>query len=335
MVTQQFYRLVFGVRKGDVNWNSAEEVQEFLDEETAESDFDSERYGVLYNQRCIEAIPFSALRDQAQKSPHTPEELLASHAALYSPAVKEFGKIFHRHLDEMQMLRAIREKWYCPHDNRFKMRGKTFHVNKAKGLIKNLEDEIEADIEWLREFDTKVFVTYYEMALQLDRDKADELFQRYRFHHVMESMWRLLQDHRAPMMFMFDFLANLENNQLDEYMFHVLIEVFRQAYEAVAHVLDEAEMVKFPELANMPAGKPIRGFLLKERLAEKPSHFEDSISNRWLAKFANQFQDVERRLNRLHFKSLGNILALQESIGELAVKKWCKKVTKAGAASAG
>jgi hypothetical protein len=71
----------------------------------------------------------------------------------------------------------------------------------------------------------------------------------------------------------------------------------------------------FPELANLPAGKPVRRFLLKGQLDDQPSHFDIFMKVKWLNSFARQFRDVERRLNRLHFKSLGNILSLQETIG--------------------
>jgi hypothetical protein len=86
------------------------------------------------------------------------------------------------------------------------------------------------------------------------------------------------------------------------------------------NVLNMTEFVIFPELTHLPAGRPLRPFLLKGSLEDMPSHFDESIRYKWLERFAKQFQDVEKRLNRLHFKSLGNILALQERIGASADK---------------
>jgi hypothetical protein len=48
LVSLQFYRQVFNVKERDVNWSSGKKVQEFLDDEYAETEFDEERYGIRY-----------------------------------------------------------------------------------------------------------------------------------------------------------------------------------------------------------------------------------------------------------------------------------------------
>jgi hypothetical protein len=129
---------------------------------------------------------------------------------------------------------------------------------------------------------------------------------------------------------MFNILSNQKGTVLSEKLFHVIIEVFRKAYEAVHQLLEEADFIKFPQLSNLPAGKQLRDFLLKEQLVRKPSHFDTQLEYKWLATFANQFNDIEKRLNRLHFKSLGNILAVQEAIGQNALEKWPVQVEEPG-----
>jgi Zn-dependent protease with chaperone function len=322
LVSLQFYKQVFNVKEKEVDWSSAKKVQEFLDDEYAETNFDEERYGILYNYRCLEAMSLRELRDHAEVAPNAPARLLASHSSMYTPNVKKFAKVFQRHLNEYRMLEAILNRWYRPAKKKFEMRGKKFHVKKAEGMLKQLTKEIEADAAWLRRFDIHVFVTYFELAWQFDKKRAEELYQRYRFHYVMQGMWRVLQVHKSPMAYMFELLENVQGGILDEDTFHVLIEVFRRAYDALQQVIEEAKLVKFPELSNMPAGKSVRPFLLDDRLTDRPSHFDTSIKQKWLMKFAKQFHDVERRLDRLHYKSLGNILSLQESIGADAEKKW-------------
>src|SRR5262249_16061709 len=161
--------------------------------------------------------------------------------SLYTPAVKKFAKVFQRHIDEMQMLEAIEKKWYRPRNKEFEMRGKVFRVKRAEALLEKLRKEIAADIVWLEAFDTTVFVPYFELGGDLEKEMAEELYQRYRFHYVMQGMWKVLQTHKMPMGYMFEFLASLQNTMLDEHAFHVLIEVFRQAYAALKQVLEEAE----------------------------------------------------------------------------------------------
>jgi hypothetical protein len=262
-----------------------------------------------------------ALRTISDNSPNAPEELLAGTRALYTARVNRFGEVHRRHVEEHEMLTAIVNRWHRPKGGRFKMRNQKFHVREAKEILRDLEKELEADTTWLRAFDTKVFVTYYELALQLNQELAEELYQRYQFHFIIQGMWSILQGHKAPMGFMFDLLNEI-GNEMDEDTFHLLIDIFREAYEAVELVLEESALVHFPKLANMPAGEAVRPFLLKGRLANKPTHFDAMLSVKWLVDFANQFQDVDKHLDRLHFKSLGNILSLQENIGARAEKKW-------------
>jgi hypothetical protein len=66
------------------------------------------------------------------------------------------------------------------------------------------------------------------------------------------------------------------DSPMPEGSFHMVIAVFREAYEAVSYVLDQAELAKFPALANMPCGEPIRSYILKGDLPSKPTHFDES-----------------------------------------------------------
>ena len=325
-VSAQFYRQVFRVKQDSVTWSSPSKVQEFLDDERAESTFDEERYGTLYNHRNLQCLDLRALRGVSEKTANSPQDLLASLRSLYTPKVRKFGETYQRHVEEYQMLRAIKKRWYRPEGKRFKMRRQTFHVREAGEILTDLEKELEADDAWLRAFDTKVFVAHFELAWQMDEDLAEELFKRYQFHFVIQDMWSILQEHFSPMRFMFDLLSAVseQGGRLDEDTYHLIVEVFCLAHGAVNMVLEEADLVRFPELAHMPAGKPVRPFLLKGPLVSKPSHFDYGINIKSLANFADQFQSVERRLNRLHFKSLGNILAMQETILVRAEKKWEK-----------
>ncbi len=321
-VSRQLYKDVFRIKKRNVRWTSAHEVQDFLDEEHAEVSFDAERYGVLYNHRNLQGINLRSLRDRIEEAGEAPGPLLRCHVSMYSAEVKAFAMVHQRHMEEWNMLRAIENGWYRPEEDKFKMRGRWFHIKKSRELMGDLSREIQADVSWLARFDVRVFVTYFTLATRLDKQWAEELYERYKFHFVIQSMWNVLQPHKSPMMYMFKIIANQKQNVVTPKLYHMIIEVFRRSYEAVHQVLEEAEYIGFPKLSNMPADGKLRDFLLKEDLVRKPTHFDTTIENRWLNTFANQFRGIEKRLNRLHFKSLGNILALQGEIGQAATEKW-------------
>ena len=320
-VSKQFYRQVFKVRKEKLAWSDSREVEKFLKDEYAETIFDPERYGTLYNHRNVwPGDPFE-MRDLCLASPHALEELLAGLGTLYTPEVKQFAKVYRRHVEEHQLLSAIVEGWYRPKNKRFTMRGSKYHLKEAKRFLPKLQKDQEADLDWLHDFDAAVFMIHFELAQLLDPKEGDELFERYHFHIILQAMWSTLQAHKMPMNAMFRFLST-QSSVINNDAFYVLISVFRRAYEAVREVLDEAKELKFPNLKNLPAGKLVRPYLLDDYLREKPSHFDMRISYKWLISFAEQFREVEKKLDRLHFKSLGNILAQQESVADRAKEKW-------------
>jgi Zn-dependent protease with chaperone function len=317
----KFYKQVFNLKK-KVDWSHPRDVQVFLEDEFAETNFDFDRYGVLYNHRNLQAIDLRHLMEVSAKERNAPAELLKSHRTMYPHQVRKFAEAHLRHIEEMNLLNAIHNGWIQPKKDRFKMRGKRFGIKSARKLIKELDREIAADNAWLAKFDTRVFVTYYEIALGLDVKKAEELAKRYRFHYVLQNLWIRLREHEGPMNFMFDFLASLQGSEIDDKSFHFIIEVFRNAYDAAKYVLQQAELAKFPELVNMPAGEPVRPYLLKGNLPSKPTHFDESLRVKWLISFSDKFREMQKRLDRLHFKSLGAILTLQEQLGSEALKKW-------------
>ena len=123
------------------------------------------------------------------------------------------------------------------------------------------------------------------------------------------------------MNFLFDFLSR-QGSQIDAKSFQMVIAILRRAYDAVSYVLSQSEIAKFPALANMPKGEPIRPYILKGNLPSKPTQFDASLRVKWLTKFADKFQEVRKRLDRLHYKNLGAILALQEQLGKEADRRW-------------
>jgi hypothetical protein len=66
----------------------------------------------------------------------------------------------------------------------------------------------------------------------------------------------------------------------------------------------------------MTAGEPLRRFLLEKPLVYELRKGERSLEGKWINKFLGQLAEVREKLRRIHFKSLGGILSLQEKIGQ-------------------
>ena len=85
--------------------------------------------------------------------------------------------------------------------------------------------------------------------------------------------------------------------------------------KGLAEALGRARTMPLPPLHNMRAGAPLSDFLLEEPLVNDPDSF-GGISADWINAFMRQLSQVEGRTKRLHFKSLGALLARQEAIAE-------------------
>jgi Zn-dependent protease with chaperone function len=321
LVSVKFYKQVFKEKKS-IDWTHPREVQSFLDDEFTETNIDLDRYGVLYHYRNLQPLDLKGLMEVSNQVRNAPEDLIRSHRTIYSADVKKFAETYLRHIGEVQLLNAIDNRWLQPKNNRFRIRGKKCKTSSARRLLQQLGGEIGRENSWLEVFDTRVFVTYYELGLWLDPGRADELARRYRFQFVLQNLWLKLREHEEPMSFMFDFLASLGDSNIDERSFDMIISIIREAYDGVEYVLDQAELAKFPPLANMPSGEPIRPYILKGDLPSKPTRFGVFLRANWLKKFADKFLEVRKRLDRLHYKNLGAILALQEQIGAEASGRW-------------
>jgi hypothetical protein len=92
------------------------------------------------------------------------------------------------------------------------------------------------------------------------------------------------------------------------------VDVLGLARTALANALKFSQSLPLPVLVNMEAGAPLRSLLLDEELVYSLRSDDDSISGKWVGKLMRQLSLVLDRLKRVHFKSLGAILALQERL---------------------
>ena len=79
--------------------------------------------------------------------------------------------------------------------------------------------------------------------------------------------------------------------------------------------LSPAENVTVPRLEGW-------SFLLSKKLVEGLSRYEQALNSKWINKLMEQMRQVQKKVDRLHFKRLGSILALQERIGQETMKAW-------------
>lgn len=313
-VTFKFYRFYFKVPK-DVILADPEEIQGFIDEEHAETTYDP-RYQGLYDKRNLFLPDVYDLAQVSKTLPWSVPELIGAHQTLYNVEVKHRAQLHNSRLEEFGLLRAISNGWHEPKDGEFEFRGEIYDARDAKRLLKKVDRELEQDHKWLIELDKRVFMTYFQMALHLSQDVAEDLFKRCRFHMDLQKIWYDLKGQDAPVGAAVNFLQNFQGDRLESHHFKEALSIFREAHHTLRDSLRLAEDMLLPPLKNMPAGQPLRVFLLEKKLLSGLSKYEQTLSMKWIQKLLNQYNEVRKKVDRIHFKSLGGILAVQERLGQ-------------------
>src|SRR5262249_25097346 len=150
------------------------------------------------------------------------------------------------------------------------------------------------------------------MAMQADADLRKDFFKRYDFHLTSQDMLRKLNAERNHMEATLNFLSG--RRELQQHEFRAALKACRDAQKSLKKVLGTADDLPLPDLANMKKGKPLGHFLLAKKLVHSLDTDEGTLRGEWINKLMNQIGEVQEKLRRIHFKSLGGILILQDRI---------------------
>jgi Zn-dependent protease with chaperone function len=324
-VTYKFYRVHFRAKR-TLYQTGAEEVQSFINDERSETTFDP-KYQGLYDYRNLELRGITELADEARKSPSSVLHLSQCAASMYKVEVKHRAQLHNKRLEERGLLNAVARGWHRPSSGDLEFRGKLYGLEDAKRLLKKVDRELAEDRDWLREFDRNVFLAHYQMALRLKEETANDLFKRYQFHLALQVMWADLKEREIMVNAALAFINNLKTTTLSQAVFDEALAIFRDAHATLSEHLDAAEHLRIPAMKNLPTGEPLRDFLLKKRLVEGLSRYDLHMPMKWIAKLIDQMGEVQKKVDRIHFKSLGGILALQEQIAAACLKEWAELPT--------
>ena len=104
------------------------------------------------------------------------------------------------------------------------------------------------------------------------------------------------------------------NAQLSEDDFRYIRNALTQIHETLTVNLDDAKSVSTPALTNVPAGSSLHALIVDRGDTGMPRLEGDAITGEWLGKLLTRLDGVLSRLKRVHFKSLGSLLAFQEKL---------------------
>jgi Zn-dependent protease with chaperone function len=291
-LTYKFYRMAFRVPKG-VELADPERVQEYIDNEHAETTYDEKYHGV-YDDRKLEPGEIAELNQVVRESPWADDRIDNVLAKLYDGCkdkAEEFAGL-HKELNAIQERVVGRPS------------------PKMRRMIDDIEKKIDRVWEWFKSFDRRVYLVHVQMAAAVNEEWRDDLVERYRFQMEVQ---RFYAEARSAFDKALCYLnAAGQQRDLPPEFFAELMQVLRESWRTLKKIVQDAQTVNLPAMQNFAEGERLADFILEGKLVpEPPLTF---VKAAWVDKLLNQLSGVKARCFRLHFKSVGGILALQERI---------------------
>jgi Zn-dependent protease with chaperone function len=310
-LTYKMYRAGGLIKKGTA-LDDPKVVQKFIDDEHHETTYDERYQGAYDSGRYLRTGDLDELDDLYRDEPWEDARLASVHDKLYGGLevkVEELKDVN----DELRRLRKDTDGDL---------------TKKLKRKIKDLERDREDLYDWFSTFDRRVYLVYLQMSYRVEADVYHELKNRYRFHMAIQGISKVVQSHYDDASLHYNAVGHLQRTNAPQGVINSVVtetlEVFREARKALRKVLREAGEINMPAMKNFEEGEHLDEFLLDQDLIREAG--ESGVSGKWINKLFRQLEQVNRKAVRLHYKSLGQILALQDQTAErFLVAKGFKK----------
>lgn len=312
-VTRRFY--AHGMeRKERYRPTDPEEVQKFIDAEHAETTYDPKYHG-FYDDRFVDPGDVNDLVTECNASPWPAEKVSAFLQSWPNEGLEQRVKDHADKQGEAHLLYGLKSGEYTLKGKTFTFREVEHSKRDVKWLLEMVEKELEESTEAFKSTEKEVFQAHFQAAKQIDDNMADELHERYRFHLATQHLLRKLINDEQRMNAILQFISGKQQLQTGE--FQEVVETFQVISRSLADCMYDAKNLYTPALTNVEPGTALRK-LVWERDADIPriDASVTQISSEWIVDFMKKQNAAQTRLRRIHFKSLGNILMLQERIAQ-------------------
>ena len=294
-VSYQFYRQHYKVPK-NIELDDKEKVQKFIDDEHAEMTY-APKYSGVYDGRFLNPGRIEELDESIQAEPWDAERLIRVEEKLYKGLEQRVEDYQDARKELDSLLKA----------SNFRPQG------KIKKKVRKIESELDEYGEWFASFDRRVYLVYMQMALALpDPSSYRELHDRYQFHLPLQKLNKKANDNRCKVETYVEMLFQSTKDTLTQDLLTEAMSEFRSARKTLRDILREACEMKMPMLKNFTGDESLDEFLLDEKLVKELP--EDYVKLDWIRKLYDQINQVLNKSARLYYKSVGNILALQEKV---------------------
>lgn len=311
LVTKQVYQTARQLH--EVRMSAPEVVQAFIDEEHAETTYHP-RYHGLYDHRYLTPGDLDQLVRSAPTEFASADRLAEVHARLHGDELPARMEAHRAREEDYRRVALLTHGAVELTGKDFQFRGARYQAADARRLLDQVKEELDQDFAWMSGLDRQAFLVHYQMAVQVGAEAGRELAERYRFHLAVQEIHSQLDAYHQQVQATLNEVAG--QRELTQEVFHHVLHVLGLAHEALSQRLHAAGQLLLPPLKNMTSGAPLGSFLLSRPLISPLSGDSNSLDGEWIGRFLEQLGEVLSKAQRLHFKSLGGILALQEKIAE-------------------
>lgn len=310
-LSRKFYKLALG-KELTKELAEAREVQDFIDRELAERTYDP-KYGTVYDSRWVSLGNLVVWETQAESAPFAPEDTRLFLQEHPSENLKELVKTWSDLLGESDLLEGLLSKKY-------QLKGKTLPfrgVDRKPGEFKNLLEQVQKETKIINEklaaSDREVYLHHIFAAKELDSTRAGELRDRYRFHAKLQDWAAHFIGLKNSVDGAFQTIAG--ETQIAPEDFQNLKDLLNGCRTALLDVREATSSVNCPRLSNIEPGTTLQSLVFDGVLdLGAPLSANGAIPGPWIGNLYTSLEKAEKRLGRIHFKSLGSILIFQEEI---------------------
>jgi Zn-dependent protease with chaperone function len=302
-VSRRFYEVIHHP-KVPLTLTDAARVQEFLNEEYAETTYD-EKYAGFYDNRYLELNDLHCLPTRANyvNADDAIGDIEAIQASMF-----DWAPTHRRRQEESERLGNLLGK-------------QNPHADGACDLehqFKKLQEELESDRKVQTDGDARLYLAHQFLAKEIGC--AAEYEQRYQFHIHIQDLHQKVTDAIDIANEVLDD-ADASGGEMSEGAFGRTVGGLREAVSRFNEVAMSSSRFRIPKLKHISDGPFLNVFLGMNDFVHDLNAHGGCIEGAWIEDLLDRLAEVEDKLRRLHFKSLGGILALQESV----VQRWRAK----------
>jgi len=307
-LTNVAYGQVLGQDVARLPRTRARKMNELVREEQAEMR-QADHYRGFYEDRPVDPGDIDALAKEIDAGGADPDALREAAAAWTGERLAAFMGRLDSLTKEVDLLNDLATGRKSVDAKTFDFRGERCSIREAGRLAERVAGERAGMLDRLGEADQAIF-RHFCCLTRAQPVQRIELMERYRFMIEVQTFILMLNQQESDVGRVLELLQRTE--RLNEQQYHWVIETLDDAHRRLEVALMQCGDLALPRLSHMDRERTVGDFVLQGGLVPAiDPHNPDPV---WLQTFTQQFQQVLARLRKLHFKNLGNLLKLQESL---------------------